>query len=359
MGISQPRSVRARLRQELETFGGKIEERKFIEVVAQVMGRRMEEDERIFVLGEDVDKLRGGTNGATRGLIERFPGRIVGTPIAEGGFFGMAGGVAYDGLLRPVVEFMYADFLYVAADQVFNQVGKARHRFGGDMPVPLVLRTKVAAKGGYGSQHSMDPSGIFGLFPGWRIVAPSTPFDYVGLMNSALRCEDPVLVVEHIELYASTGPGPADDLDYYIPLGKAKVVRPGTAFTVLTSLAMVRHCVEVADAMEVDAEVIDLRSLDRAGIDWETIAASVARTNNLLIVEQGNLGTSYGAMIADEAQRRLFDNLDQPIRRVTGGEGAPTISRVLDFAAHAGDDEIREAYRAMLSDTGRGLMAAE
>jgi len=168
-----------------------------------------------------------------------------------------------------------------------------------------------------------------------------------------------VLVVEHIELYAATGPAPVDDLDYCIPLGKSKVVRPGSAFTVLTSLAMVKPCVEAAEETGIDAEVIDLRSLDRAGLDWATIGASVAKTNNLLIVEQGNLGTSYGAIVADEAQRRLFDHLDQPVQRLTGGEGAPTISKVLDAAAHAGPDDVKAAYRAMLADTGRSLMAAE
>lgn len=343
--------------EELEEHSGKVEERKFINLVAQVMGRRMEQDERIFVIGEDIHKLRGGTNGATKGLADRFPDRIIAAPIAEGGFSGMAGGVAADGRFRPVVEFMYADFCYVAADQVFNQIGKMRHMFGGDLPVPLVLRTKCAAKGGYGSQHSMDPAGLFALFPGWRIVAPSTPYDYVGLMNSALLCEDPVLVIEHLDLYESKGPAPKDDLDYCIPLGKAKVVRKGDAFTVLTALAMTAPCISVAEDIGVDAEVIDLRSLDRAGIDWETIGESVRKTNNVLIVEQGTQGTSYGGWMADELQRRLFDYLDQPVQRVVGGEGAPTISKVLDLAAHAGPEDIAAGYRSVMA--GRGLPLAE
>jgi 2-oxoisovalerate dehydrogenase E1 component len=343
---------------ELETYPGRIEERKFISLVAAVMGRRMETDERIFVLGEDVNRLRGGTNGATRGLVERFPDRVIGTPIAEGGFAGLAGGVAADGKYRPVVEFMYADFCFVGADQVFNQIAKMRHMFGGDLPVPLVLRGKVAARSGFGSQHSMDPVGLYSLFPGWRIVAPSTPFDYVGLMNSALRCEDPVLVVEHLELYTSTGPAPVDDLDYCIPLGKAKVVRAGEDLTVLAALAMVWPCVEVADETGVSAEVIDLRSLDRAGLDWETIGASIAKTNTVLVVEQGTRGTSYGAAIADEIQRRFFDHLDQPVKRLVGGEAAPTISRVLDMAAHTGREDIARGYDDVLADSGRSLIRA-
>lgn len=316
------------------------------------MARGMEKDERIFVLGEDVHHLRGGTNGATRGLPEKFPDRIVGTPITECGFAGLAGGVAADGKFRPVVEFMYPDFCLVAADQVFNQIAKLRHMFGGDMPVPLVVRGKVAARSGYGSQHSMDPTGLYAMFPGFRIVAPSTPYDYVGLMNSALLCEDPVLVIEHLDLYQTTGPAPAEDLDYYIPLGKAKVVRPGNDMTVLAALAMVWPCVEIAEEMGISAEVIDLRSLDRAGIDWDTIGASIAKTNNVLVVEQGTQGTSYGGSIADEIQRRFFDHLDQPVQRVVGGEAAPTISRVLDHAANAGPEDIARGYERVLADAG-------
>ena len=133
-----------------------------------------------------------------------------------------------DGRYRPIVEFMYPDFMWVAADQVFNQIGKARHMFGGDIDVPFVLRTKVAMGTGYGSQHSMDPAGIFATAPGWRIVAPSTPYDYVGLMNTALASKDPVLVIEHVDLYGSSGEVPAGDLDYAIPFGKAQVRRQGT-----------------------------------------------------------------------------------------------------------------------------------
>ncbi len=220
------------------SFQGKLEERKFIDAVAEVMGRRMAEDDRIVVLGEDIHRLKGGTNGATRGLAEAFPGRVLGTPISENAFAGLAGGIALEGRYRPVVEFMYADFMWVAADQLFNQIGKARHMFGGASDVPLVLRSKVAMGTGYGSQHSMDPAGIFATAPGWRIVAPSTPFDYIGLMNSALRCNDPVVVLEHVDLYTTAGEVPADDLDFCLPVGKAAVRREGSDLTVLTYLAM-------------------------------------------------------------------------------------------------------------------------
>ena len=203
------------------------DQQKFIEAVAAVMGRRMETDDRVVVMGEDVHRLNGGTNGATRGLPDRFPGRVLGTPISENAFAGLAGGIALDGRFRPVVEFMYADFMWVAADQLFNQIAKARHMYGGTDGVPLVLRSKVAMGTGYGSQHSMDPAGVFATSAGWRIVAPTTPYDYVGLMNSALRCEDPVVVLEHVDLYNSSGPSVGDDLDFCLPVGRAAVRRRG------------------------------------------------------------------------------------------------------------------------------------
>jgi 2-oxoisovalerate dehydrogenase E1 component len=342
---------------EQENFTGELAEAKFVDVVARVMGRRMEEDERIFCLGEDIHRLKGGTNGATKGLFDRFPDRIIGTPIAEQGFCGLAGGVAMEGTYRPVVELMYPDFALVAADQLFNQIAKARHMFGGETNMPLVLRTKVAIGTGYGSQHSMDPAGLYAQWPGWRIIAPSTPYDYVGLMNSALLCEDPVLVIEHVELYTSNGLGPVDDLDYFIPLGKAKVVRPGSQFTVLTYLSMTNKAVQAAEEMGLDVEVIDLRSLDRAGIDWETIGASIEKTNNVVVLEQGPLTVSYGAMLTDEIQRRFFDYLDQPVKRIHGGESASSVSKVLERAAFAGMEEVRAGFAEMMADKGTRLDA--
>ncbi len=340
---------------EEATFDGALQEAKFVDTVADVMHRRMETDARIIVLGEDVHRLKGGTNGATRGLSDAFPGRILGTPISENAFTGIAAGMAADGRVRPVIEFMYPDFMWVAADQVFNQIGKFRHMFGGDADMPLVLRTKVAIGTGYGSQHSMDPAGIFATAPGWRIVAPSTPFDYVGLMNAALMCRDPVLVLEHVELYNSKGAAPVDDFDYVIPLGRARVVRPGSKLTVLTYLAMVEKTRAVVEALGIDAEVIDLRSLDRAGLDWDTIERSIRKTNNVMIVEQGAQGTSYGGWLADALQRRVFDWLDQPIARVTGAEASPSISKVLETAASAGAREIEAGLRQMMADIGQPL----
>ncbi|WP_448004314.1 alpha-ketoacid dehydrogenase subunit alpha/beta [Agromyces bauzanensis] len=328
------------------------DEVKYVDAVAGVMERRMAEDPRIVVLGEDVHRLKGGTNGATKGLSSAYPERVLGTPISENAFAGLGGGMALDGRFRPVVEFMYPDFLWVAADQVFNQIGKARHMFGGDNPVPLVLRTKVAMGSGYGSQHLMDPAGVFATSAGWRIVAPSTAEDYVGLMNAALALDDPVLVIEHVDLYNEKDTVIAGDLDYVIPPGTAAIRREGTEVTVISYLSMVRHSLEAIEQTGIDAELIDLRWLDRASIDWETIEASVKKTNAVLIVEQGARGTSYGGWLADEIQRRLFDWLDQPVQRVTGSESSPSISRVLERAAIARTEEVVVGLEAVRANAG-------
>jgi 2-oxoisovalerate dehydrogenase E1 component len=337
---------------EPTTFKGATENVKFVDAVAGVMDRRMAEDDRIIILGEDVHKLNGGTNGATKGLAKKFDGRVLGTPISENAFAGLGGGMALDGRFRPVVEFMYPDFLWVAADQVFNQIGKARHMFGGENPVPLVLRTKVAMGSGYGSQHLMDPAGIFATSVGWRIVAPSSAADYIGLMNTALALQDPVLMIEHVDLYQQLGDVPAGDLDYYLPLGRAALRREGSDVTVISYLSMVGHSLEAIEQLGVDADLVDLRWLDRASIDWDTIGESVRKTNNVLIVEQGARGTSYGGWLSDEIQRRYFDWLDQPVQRVTGGEASPSISRVLERAAIARTEEVVAGLELVLAARG-------
>jgi 2-oxoisovalerate dehydrogenase E1 component len=340
---------------ESEAFRGALAPARFIDAIANVMMRRMGEDERIVVMGEDVHRLKGGTNGATRGLHTTFPDRVMGTPIAENAFIGLAGGIALDGRYVPVVEFMYSDFLWVAADQLFNQIAKARHMFGGDSAMPLVLRAKVAMGTGYGSQHSMDPAGIFATSVGWRIVAPSSAYDYIGLMNSALMCRDPVLVLEHVDLYSQTAPVPVDDLDYCIPLGKAKLMRRGNRMTILTYLSMVHRVLEVVERLKLEADVIDLRSLDRAGIDWALIESSIARTGNVVIVEQGSLGPSYGGWLSDQLQHRCFDMLDQPIQRVHGSEASPSISKVLEAASCAGPADIERALCRVMAEQGLPL----
>ena len=338
--------------QEKSQYSGALIEAKYVDAVAGVMDRRMETDERIIILGEDIHRLNGGTNGATKGLSAKYPDRVLGTPISENAFTGLAGGMALDGRYRPVIEFMYPDFMWVASDQVFNQIGKARHMVGGEAEVPVVLRTKVAMGSGYGSQHLMDPAGMFVTSPGWRIMAASNAYDYVGLMNNALAINDPVIVIEHVDLYQSRGEIPESDLDYFIPFGKANLVSEGTQMTVISYLSMVNHAKEAIEQTGISADLIDLRFLDRASLDWKALEKSIQKTNNVLIVEQGAIGTSYGGWLADEIQRRFFDYLDQPIERVHGSETSPSISKVLERAAIAKTEEVVEGMQRVMRNKG-------
>ena len=338
--------------QERHEYKGEIQEVRFVEAVAGVMERRMDVDDRILILGEDIHRLNGGTNGATKGLSTKYPDRVLGTPISENAFTGLAGGMALDGRYRPVIEFMYPDFMWVAADQVFNQIGKARHMFGGESAVPVVLRTKVAMGSGYGSQHLMDPAGIFATAPGWRIMAASNAYDYVGMMNNALACDDPVLVIEHVDLYQTKGEIPTDDLDYHIPFGKAALVSEGSEMTIVSYLSMVNHAKEALEQTGTSADLLDLRFLDRASLDWDALEKSIKKTNNVLIVEQGAIGTSYGGWLADEIQRRFFDYLDQPVERVTGSVASPSISKVLERAAIARTEEVVAGIHKVLTNKG-------
>ena len=317
----------------------------------KAMAARMAKDQRIFVLGEDVANMNGHTVGATRNLKAQFPDRVINTPITENGFCGLANGAAMGGL-RPVIEMMYSDFALVAADQLFNHAAKMRNLFNGKYPVPIVLRCRVPGMEGYGSQHSMDPAGVFALYPGWRIVAPSNAYDYDGLLNSALLCTDPVLIIEHQGLYNRKTAVPRD-FDYFIPIGKAKRIAEGSQFTLLTTLALVEPCVEVAREMNVSADVIDLRTLSLRDLDYDLIGQSIRKTGNVAVVEQTTRGTSIGSHIADEIQRRFFDYLDQPVKRVTGSWAAPTVSKVLEMAALAGRAEIQEVILSLLNDSGQ------
>jgi len=320
---------------------------KFVEAMAAVQLRAMERDERVIVLGEDVHRLGGGTVGGTKGIIERFPDRLIGTPIAENGFTGMGLGAAINGL-RPIIEIMYADFCLVAADQLFNQIAKVRHMFGGTSTVPLIVRIRAAGGHGYGSQHSMDPSGLFALWPGWRVIVPTTPFDYIGLFNSAVLCDDPVVVVETQTLFQNEGPVPAGDLDYCIPFGKARILRRGSACTIIACGNMAPISLEAVEKCGIDAEVIDPRTVDSESLDWQTIGDSVRRTNRLLVAEQTARGPSLGAHIVQEGQERLFDYLDHQILRVSGSHSAPVVSKILEQAALAGVDEVIAGLNALM-----------
>jgi len=306
----------------------------YVEAIAGATLRNMERDPRVIVLGEEVANLRGGAYAATRGIKEAFPDRLINTPISETGFVGMAGGAASVGL-RPVVEVMFPDFALMASDQLFNQIGKLRHMYGGAICFPVVVRTRVAIGYGYGGQHSMDPAGFFSLFSGWRVMAPSNAFDYIGMFNTAMRFDDPVVMIEHGMLYADQDNVPANNMDYYIPYGKAKVVREGSDVTVLTYLMGVKSCLQAADELAaegISAEVIDLRTLDYTGMDYAAIGASVHKTGSVLIVEQSPRSLSLSGRLADEIQERFFDYLDCPVGKVTAPDVPSPVSKKLEDA---------------------------
>lgn len=310
------------------------QEIRYVEAIAGVTGRWLERDARVVVLGEEVANADGGACGATRKLAAAFPGRVVNTPVSEAGFTGLACGAALAGL-RPVVEIMFPSFALVAADQLFNQAGQIGWIHGG-LAVPLVARTRVAAGLGYGARHSLHPAALFGLFPGWRVAAPATPFDYIGLFNAAMSGGCPTLIVEHQALYPQKGMVPDGPPDHLVAWGRARVVRPGRDVTVLAYSAAVADALEAARLLAADgieAEVIDLRTLDPAGIDYATIGASLARTGCLAIAEHAPSGASLGPRIAAECQRRFFDALDGPVALVAGPDVPLAASRRLEAAS--------------------------
>lgn len=308
---------------------------KYVEAIASVTGRWLEKDPGVFVLGEEVGHMTGGPYLATKGLARKFPGRVLDTPISEAGFTGLAGGAAMHGL-RPVVEIMFPDFALVAADQLFNQIGKLRHMYGGNnVNMPVVVRTRIAVGCGYGGQHSMDPTALFALFSGWRIVAPTSPADYIGLFNTAMQSNDPVLIVEHHEHYNTQGKVPAD-LDYFIPFGQARRFHHGNDVTVVAhswSVDLVRQAAEELEAEGIQIDAIDLRTLSMPDIDYDTIGESFRKTLNMVIVEQAPGSNSIGARIGYECQRRFFDFLDGPIWIVTAADIPSPVSRWSETAA--------------------------
>jgi 2-oxoisovalerate dehydrogenase E1 component len=315
---------------------------RYSNAISQVTGRWLEKEGETVVLGEDVANFGGGAYGATKGLAAQFPGRVLNTPIAEAGFTGLALGMAMSGM-RPVVEIMFPDFALVAADQMFNQIGKARHMYGNTTDLPLVVRTRVAIGCGYGGQHSMDPVGLYSLFPGWRIVAPSDSFDYIGLFNSAMRSNDPVLIIEHHSLYGKDFPVPSGDLDFCIPFGRARVVAGGSDVTLLVYGSLVGRCEQLLPRFETDGvsvEIMDLRTLDLPGIDYEAIGRSLSKTGALVIAEEAAASQSIGSAISATIMERFFEYLDAPVTRVTSLDIPLPVSRVLERETMVSDEKI-------------------
>ena len=274
------------------------------EALREGIAEEMAADPRVFCIGEDIG-IAGGWGGAftvTLGLEKQFADRLINTPIAELGFFGVAAGAAMMGL-RPIADVQYGDFLFLASDQIINNAAKMRYMSGGEASVPLVMRAPVGATG-RGSQHAQNMERYFTGVPGLKVVAPSNAYDAKGLLKAALRDGNPVLIFEHKLLYGSKGaraePGAVDATseipgeDYIVPIGKAAVRREGKGVTVLAWLLMVHYAMQVAE--NVDAEVIDVRSL--SPIDWETIGMSVRKTGRVVIVEEGPVTGGVGAELA-------------------------------------------------------------
>ena len=334
----------------------------YSDAIAAVTGRWLERDPRAIVFGEEVANLGGGAYGATKGLPERFPDRVINTPISEGGFAGLGFGAAQLGM-RVVVEIMFADFALVAADQLFNQISKGRHMYGDTTDVPLVIRTRIGTGLGYGAQHSMDPVGLYGLFPGFRIVAPATSADYIGLFNSAMHSLDPVVMLEHNALYTQSFPMPTmptvpavpdGDLDYCLPFGQAEVVARGDDLTIVTYGHLVGRCLGLVERLRgagVSADVVDLKTLDHVDLDYATVGSSLARTGALLIVEEAARSHGIAATVAEQVQQRFFDHLDAPVAVLTSLDISTPVSRALELAALVSDDQIADTAVAVARRT--------
>jgi 2-oxoisovalerate dehydrogenase E1 component len=301
-----------------------------------------------------VANFGGGAYGATKGLPARFPGRVLNTPITEAGFCGMACGAAMNGL-RPVVELMFSSFALVAADQLFNQIGQLGYLYGGRAAVPLVVRTRIGAGLGYGAQHSLEPVGLFALFPGWRIVAPTTAHDYIGLFNAAMRSGGPTLVVEHQGFYGRRGAVPEGPADHVVPIGSAAVRRPGRDATVVAYGWAVELALQAAALLEregLDPEVIDLRTLDDAGMDLETVGASLRKTGVLATVEEAMGCNGIGAKIVAACQARWFDAFDAPAVSIHAADIPLPVSKRLEAFCLPGAPDIARRVGEVIRSRG-------
>jgi pyruvate dehydrogenase E1 component beta subunit len=305
-------------------------------------------DERVFLMGEEVGVFDGAYK-VSSGLLEEFgPDRVRDTPISEEGFVGAGIGAAMFGE-RPVVEVMTLNFLLVAMDQVINHAAKVGAMFGGEVRCPIVIRTPNGAGNQLTAQHSQSFDGWFAGTPGLKVVTPSTPADAKGLLKAAIRDDDPVLVIENLKIYTEKGEVPLDP-EHVTPIGLASVARTGSDITLVShgyaTVRALRVAERLADEQGISAEVVDLRSL--RPLDVETVAASVARTNRAVCVEEG--WPSYGvtAELAARIQRACFDDLDAPVERVGMAEVPLPYAKNLERAALPNEDRLAAAVLATL-----------
>lgn len=285
------------------------------EALREALREELLRDSSMFLLGEDIADPFGGTYKVTQGLTKEFgQERVRNTPISETAIIGAAVGAAITGL-RPVAELMYIDFTGVCLDQIVNQAAKIRYMSGGQVKVPLVIRTQGGAGRSSAAQHAQSLEAWFVHVPGLKVVMPSTPYDAKGLLKAAIRDDDPVMFIEHKLLYNVKGPVPEEE--YLIPLGKADVKRSGKNLTIIATSRMVGRVLEAAGHLAqegVDAEVIDPRTL--VPLDEETILESVRKTGKVLIVHEAVERGGHGAELTALIHRKGFDYLDAPIARV-------------------------------------------
>jgi pyruvate dehydrogenase E1 component beta subunit len=313
------------------------------EALRLALREELQRDERVFLMGEEVGLFEGAYK-VSAGLLQEFgPDRVRDTPISEEGFVGAGIGAAMLGE-RPVVEIMTLNFLLVAMDQVINHAAKIRAMFGGEVGCPLVIRTPNGAGNQLTAQHSQSFDGWFAGTPGLKVVAPASPADAKGLLKAAIRDDDPVLVIENLPIYKEKGEVPLDP-DFVVPIGRAAVARPGADITLIAhSFATVRTLAvarRLAERHDIDAEVIDLRSL--RPLDVQSIAESVSKTNRVVCVEEG--WPSYGvtAELAARIQSACFDDLDAPVERVGMAEVPLPYAKNLELAAMPGEERIEAA----------------
>lgn len=320
----------------------------FVEATREALAEEMERNPAIFVLGEGIGR-RGGNFNTTTGLFDRHgPERLRDTPICERGFIGLAAGAAMAGA-RPVVDFMFADFILDAAGELLNQIAKIQYMSSGRLKMPVLLRGCIGIGNSAATHHSGSYYPLYVHFPGFRVAVPSNPVDAKGLFKTALRCDDPVVFLEHKSLLAARGPVPEGE--HFVPFGKAALAREGKDLTVVAIAAMVPRVLKACEeaAREgISAEVIDPRTL--APLDTETILRSVRKTGRLLVVDETFAACGIGAEIAARVMDQGFDDLDAPVRRVNGAHVPTPYSPPLEAAVVPRVETILQAVRDLAGE---------
>lgn len=317
------------------------------EAVREAMSQLMREDERVFLMGEDIG-VYGGAFGVSRGMIEEFgPERIRNTPISEAGIAGAAVGAALTGM-RPIMELQFSDFVTIAMDQLVNQAAKLRYMYGGKASVPMVVRTPSGSGTGAAAQHSQSLEAWLAHVPGLKVVQPSTAYDVKGLLRAAVADDNPVIFYEHKLLYGTKGDVPEEP--YTIPLGKADIKRSGRDVTLVATGVMVHKALQAAEVLEKDGieiEVVDPRTL--VPLDKVTITLSVKKTSRLAVVYEAVKRGGYGAeIVSTVVESDAFDFLDAPIVRLGGKEVPIPQHPELEKRAVPQVDDIVDSIRAMM-----------